>query len=58
VREHRIIRVRVEDGQLVVAGPEAPPETLPLALRPYTRLGVKFELVPRSTFDQILQTHL
>ena len=58
VRKHQIIPVRVEDGQLVVAGPEAPPETLPLALRPYTRLGVKFELVPRSTFDQILQTHL
>ncbi len=58
VLEYQVVPVRVEQGHLVVAGPEAPPETLPATLQPYTRLRVKFELVPRSTFDQIVQLHL
>lgn len=58
VREHRVVPVRVEQGHLVVAGPDAPPETLPATLQPYTKLRVKFELVPRSTFDQIVQSLL
>ena len=58
VRQHQVVPIRVEQGQLVLAGPEAPPETLLLSLRPYTRLSVKFELVQRSTFDRILVEHL
>lgn len=58
IRQHQVVPIRVEQGQLVLAGPEAPPEGLPLALRPYTRLTPRFELIPRSTFDQILQTWL
>jgi len=58
VRQHQVVPIRVEGGQLVLAGPEAPPETLSLTLRPYTRLRVKFELVRRSTFDRILVEHL
>jgi adsorption protein B len=58
VRELQVVPVRVEQGHLVVAGPEAPTETLPATLEPYTKLRVRFELVPRSTFDQIVQSHL
>ena len=57
VRRHQVVPIRVEGGQLVLAGPEAPPETLVLSLRPYTKLHVKFELVQRSTFEQILEEH-
>ena len=58
VRQHQVVPVRVEGGDLVLAGPEAPPETLSLSLQPYTRLNVKFELVLRSTFERILGEHL
>ena len=58
VWKHQVVPIRVEGGDLVLAGPEAPPETLSLSLQPYTRLNVKFELVLRSTFERILGEHL
>ena len=58
VWQHQVVPIRVEGGDLVLAGPEAPPETLSLSLQPYTRLNVKFELVLRSTFERILGEHL
>lgn len=58
IKEWELVPVGIEQEELILAGPEAPPEAVHESLEQYTRLKVRFNLVPRSTFDEILQRHL
>ena len=54
VKEYQVLPFKVASGSLFVAGPEEPRLDLRTALREFTRLEIKFELISKSNFDQLL----
>jgi hypothetical protein len=53
LRQWQVIPVRKQGGELLLAGPEIPPEEAQEALRQYTRLEVRFALIPRSSYEAL-----
>ena len=54
VMEYQVLPFKVASGSLFVAGPEVPRLDLQTALKEFTRLEIRFELISKSTFDQLL----
>lgn len=57
-RECRVIPVRVEEGRLYLAGPEAPSEETERAVRRVTSLEPRFSLVTPSNFEELAESLL
>ena len=53
VREWSVIPIERQDGELLLAAPELPPEDVQRNLREYTRMPVRFALVTRSNYDSL-----
>jgi adsorption protein B len=54
MKEHRIVPVSVEEGALLLATPDSPSEALELELKRLTKLKVRFTLITRSNFEELL----
>ncbi len=54
ISEFQVLPFKVASGSLFVAGPEVPRDDMHSALREFTRLEIRFELITRSNFDQLL----
>jgi adsorption protein B len=54
ISQFQVLPFKVASGSLFVAGPEVPQDGLHTALREFTRLEIRFELITRSNFDQML----
>ena len=52
--EFQVLPFKVAFGSLFVAGPEVPRDDMHTALREFTRLKIRFELITRSNFDQLM----
>jgi hypothetical protein len=48
-----MLPVRIEEGEIVLASPVAPPDELGPKVRRFTRLEPKFALLPRSRFERM-----
>lgn len=53
VRRWKVLPFKVSCGSLFVAGPEPPTEALEQELRKFTRLEVRFHLLPPSDFERL-----
>jgi adsorption protein B len=53
LEEWGVLPVRIEDGEILLASPVAPPEELGPKLRRFTRLYPRFVLLPRSRFERL-----
>lgn len=53
MREMEVVPIRREQGELVLAAAELPPEEAQRSLREYTRMPVRFALVTRSNYDEL-----
>jgi adsorption protein B len=53
VREWSVLPFRVDQGQLHVAGPQAPTERMHEALRAFTALEIRFSLVTSEKFQEL-----
>lgn len=53
LRQWQVIPVRRQGGELLLAGPEIPPEEAQEVLRQYTRLEIRFALIPRSSYEAL-----
>jgi adsorption protein B len=57
-RQWRVLPFRVADGELFVAGPEAPSAAMTVALRDFTSLRLRFHLVTPSRFESLAEALL
>lgn len=57
-RRWRVVPFKVEAGALFVAGPEVPDSEIRAGLRPYTRLGLRFHLVPEGNYEELVSALL
>ncbi len=53
IRRWKVLPFRVACGSLFVAGPELPDQTLEQELRKFTRLEIRFHLLPPSDFERL-----
>ncbi len=51
IRDYHVLPFKVAAGSLFVAGPDLPNDDLHKALREFTRLEIRFELITQSNFD-------
>ena len=58
IKEHQVLPVRVEFGNLVLASPDAPSLSVEQALRRYTGLTLQFHLVTLTNFEQLTRALL
>ena len=58
VRDLRVIPIRRQAGELVLAATELPPEEAQRSLQEYTRMPVRFALVTRSNYDELRRVML
>jgi len=53
VRSWRVLPFRIAEGAIFLAVPEPPDEEAEAAIRPFTRLEVRFQLVTFSNFEEL-----
>jgi hypothetical protein len=58
VRDWRVLPYRISSGSIFLASPEIPTDELSRALRGFTRLSLRFQLVTPHNFDELTEALL
>ena len=58
VRQWKVLPYRVSAGNLFLASPEIPTDEMSLALRAFTRMSLRFQLVTPAHFEELTQAFL
>jgi hypothetical protein len=53
IRQWKVVPFKIESGKMFIAGPEAPSDDLERALRRFTQLEIRFQLITPANYEEL-----